>query len=730
MQRCRLLLGCCLFLIPVGPLARETLILRDGGRRATEAFLFEKGQFSAPDATATLPATMVSDWWLGGESQKSTAAPSSSGVVPDSAALETLTRWRDEALALAEHYPGCRGVQVLDAGFFRLAADHRHVYRYHFAGLVLNEELQEWGNLSLGFTEGRSRVKVLFARCLTPDGHILTLDPRAIAIVRPGSGTEFFDPNARQLNANLPGVQVGTLVEYMFEYETFAPEDWRLFFASFYFQGDVPVCRSTLEVSVPVDITLFSWEENWHQAGESGLAAFFSRLWPGHPYQRRTETVAGAKYQSRTWEKRNIGPLVTEPDMPPWTEVAPAVYTTILTDWTHVNRLIGDLQRERIVVTPEIQSTADTVTREARAQTDKVAALYHWVQKNIRYISIKSSLSSGWSGHPAAATLHNGYGDCTDKSILFCALLRAIGVEAEPVVLRTNDEGFFVPRYPMVFGNHCITEAHLATGDLFLDATTQDHRFPALRADDHGVLALNFMRGTRRVIPVPPGMEAHGKASVESMEISAAATLRVSSSCRYAGDYEAALRGGWKQVPEPLRSPIMQQYLNGIAPGAQLESFRMPDPQDLAVPFTLDFSYHIPGFVSATGALRILQLPERERHFPEVALEHRRYPIVYRTSEAFERRLTLRIPSGWRLVQNPSDAAVQNPHVSYRENYRLAGQALELTISFARCSQRIPVGDYGAYRKALREIEELTKKPLFFEVIPAATAGAKPSEQR
>lgn len=745
LRRARSVLGSCLLLaglllptLAVTTAAREALILRDGSRIEADSIIFDGQAFRQRDVPAAkpVPRNQASDWFLSADSKTTPAATAAAvpgaSAAADPAILQELLRQRTEAQALAARFPGCKGVQVLDEGFYRLTADHRHLYRYHFVGLILNEDLLSWGSLAFGFTEGRSRVKVSTARCLTPDGRVLVLDPKEMSVTNAAArGDEFFDPNARQVTGNIPGVEVGALVEYLYEYDNYAPEDWRIFFPTFYFQGDLPVNHSVFHVEVPTGTKLLWWQENWTAGVPPKPWYHYVLPWHWRPAAKgfslrqavpdaSTGTAVGkaAAYDAYTWEKHNIPPVVNEPSMPPWSEIAPAVYATIMDDWSHLNALIGGMQRERLKSTPEIQAKAAELTRGLDTPDAKAAALYHWVQKNIRYISIKSSLSSGWAGHPAAETLANGYGDCTDKSNLLAALLRTVGIDAEPVVLRTNDAGLFVPRHPMIHANHCITEVHMGDRDFYLDSTTQDHRYPALRSDDHGVVAYNFIGGWRREVPVPPGVEAHGKVAMDDMTLQPDGVLNVYSCNQYRGGYEAGLRGGWKQVPDALRRQLMQQYLNGFAPGARLEDFTMPDPQNLDTPFTLEYRYRLPAYVVPAGKLRVFQFPDREEHFPEIGLAQRRYAVNYTTSEATTRTVTLKIPAGWRVVELPPAVNINSRYVHYMESYSVTGGEIKAQFQFERKTRRVPVSDYAAYRKALSAIATATQRPLYLETAP------------
>lgn len=699
--------------------ASETLILRNGGKtEEAEYFVFKDGSFYNQGRFAA-DREQVQDWWLSSSADNPETAAVTTDLPEDE--IKRLKAHRKEGQKFAKDFPGVNGVYIIDDGMFQLTSDDRHIYRYHFVGLILNEDALDWGKITLGFTEGRSRSKILYAKNLTPDNRVFTLNPDDVTVGKAGDKAEFFDPNSRVLSGTVPGVEVGSVIEYAYEYETYAPEDPLIFFPGYYFQMNLPSLSSALEVRVPKDKELYYWEENWDTVPEK-KRGFWSRLLNRKKKQeKRAErssitTEDGKQYTVYEWKRIKMPPIVEEPMMPPVSEVAPQVHATFMKDWDHLDELTGSMQKERIKVTEELKTIVEDLVKDAKTTEDKVARIYHWVQKNIRYISIKSSLSSGWAGHPADETLEKGYGDCTDKSVLLCSMLKVIGIEAEPIVLRTNDKGKFDPEYPVLACNHCITKVHLAERSIYLDTTTQDHRYPSLRADDHGVLAINFMRREREHVPIPEGAEADGKIAKEKMKLYEDGTLFITSSNRYQGRYEAGLRGGWKQVPEQMRRRIMQQYLNGLAPGAMLEEFTMPDPQDLSAPFYLDYTYRLNNYLQQAKDLRIMPIPDREMNFPEAGLASRRYPIAYTTAKALERNLEIQVPEKLTTVSVPETIEINNQHVHYSESFSVKNGIIKGKIRFERFSVRVSPEDYPEYRRALQKIEQITKRPIYLEV--------------
>lgn len=697
--------------------AGDTLILENGQRREADRFDFTDETFTTDPQDPGIPRDTVRDWWLNSRDTDNTAQSASGPPAPN--AIAQLKEYRRQAQIFAEEYPNVNGIHLLDNGEFVLTADKRHLYRYHFVGYVMDEAQLDWRDIGLWFTKGRSRCRILRARSLSPEDEVYNLDVNDIKISTPSRGAEHFDPNSRTMSAVIPGVEVGSVIEYIYEYENYAPAEWRLFFPSYYFQGKTPVWKSRFKVRVPVGEKLYSWEQNWRIPGQRKWYSFITDIlffWT-RPYDRTTVTDSeGNEYHEYVWSRRKMPPLTPEPRMPPANEITPAVYSTIMKDWDRLNELNSEMQLERLKPTDKIRELAARLTEKCTDKDAKIARLYHWVQKNIRYISVKASLSSGWAGHPAAETLAQGYGDCIDKSVLFATMLQTIDIDAVPVVLRTNDAGLFNPRYPVLACNHAITEVKTDGRIFYLDPTSQDYRYPAFRADDHGALAFNFIDGTRRQIPIPSAMQANGKTSQVEINIESNGDIRVQIQNSYAGAYEAGLRASWKRVPKKARHQIMQQYLNGIAPGARLETFELATPEDLSQPFTMSFAFRAPRYLSHADEYRIFEFPDRALSFPETALGGREHPIAYTTARALHRTINLTFPENMQLLEAPEDFAVETDNVSYKETFtRPAPRTLVLESYFERRAQRIPASQYKRYRDTTLQIQEQTTQPVYFQ---------------
>ncbi len=117
-------------------------------------------------------------------------------------------------------------------------------------------------------------------------------------------------------------------------------------------------------------------------------------------------------------------------------EVRPHVQLTTFQSWDEVGQWYADLQRERVVPDEKIKIKAEEVIKGRATEKDRVTALYEYVAKNFRYVSL--SLGQGrYQPHAATAVMANQYGDCKDKHTLLASMLAATGLRAYPVLINS-----------------------------------------------------------------------------------------------------------------------------------------------------------------------------------------------------------------------------------------------------------------------------------------------------
>ncbi|WP_028101910.1 DUF3857 domain-containing protein [Pseudoduganella violaceinigra] len=195
------------------------------------------------------------------------------------------------------------------------------------------------------------------------------------------------------------------------------------------------------------------------------------------------------------FEEKGLEPVLPEQFVPDDVEQVRWMQFSDFQDWAEVNEWALDLFGASTA--PGVLDGPLRVARAAKTKEEQVARVLEYVQNEIRYLSV----SMGENSHrpfPPAKVLERRYGDCKDKSLLAVSMLRALGVDASPVlVATTTHKGLSkVLPSPIVF-NHAIVRVALNGKEYYLDPT---------RRGQYGKLdSMGQAHAGRQVLVVKPG---------------------------------------------------------------------------------------------------------------------------------------------------------------------------------------------------------------------------------
>ncbi|MDD5529210.1 MAG: DUF3857 and transglutaminase domain-containing protein [bacterium] len=609
----------------------------------------------------------------------------------DTIPIKEIIKISNEAV---KKYGSAKGIIILDNGTNILNPDGTQINKFHFIGKILSPETRSWADIRLSFDETRGSIKVLLARTIHPDGSVSWLDYSKIKTILPAQGMAFFN-KYKNIVFNLPDVSVGDIVECAYESELLKPYDSKQFEPCTFFGSGEPVIDEIFTVILPDTIKLNIYTRN------------------GAPEAKITKEGSNKIY---TWEMKNIPPRTEETYMPGSISLVPGVFCTILHSWDYWFDKESNWYKERLEITPEIKELITKVVSDAKTKEDSTAMIYHWVQTNIRYISIKGGLASGASGHPATATLKAGYGDCTDKANLLATMLRGIGLNAYPVTVYTNDNGRIPYReIPILWGNHQIVEVRTPKDTFWLDPVSETYRYPYFGASDHGILCINASCRSLDSIPVPPP-EDNARNYTLTAEIDTNGNVMLESYKKYTGATEAGLREYYKYTKEDDYKDRFQEMINAESPGAELISYEVGSTKDLMKQFYLQWKYKMTNYPTCVGNLWVLKVPEFNKYeFPEVASATRKYNIEYSTSSEVSHHSEIKIPSIYKINWLPPALKIKNKYASYTAEYTVKDNKITFIDKLCKYERIIPVKDYQMYKSFLIKVANYSKLPMIIQ---------------
>ncbi len=267
---------------------------------------------------------------------------------------------------------------------------------------------KRYSEIKLAYNPAWQQVELTQAKVTLPDGTIKEISDEELNIMDAGwvaAAPRY--PAEKILVANLPGVEVGSILEV----EYVSTVDGKPFFSTTQtFNGHEPIDRTTFTITAPETLKL--------DVRNTGVA--------------ETQT-AGDDTITYEWTAENQPAVKKEEALPAWWTFNPAVFISAGT-W----KSYGHELREHLLAQTRNQPRADALARELTADLEtneaKVIALRDWVAKNLR------AAGPGFTGLPISAltpadqTLTERYGNNADRMVVLYTLLKAAKLKPELVL--------------------------------------------------------------------------------------------------------------------------------------------------------------------------------------------------------------------------------------------------------------------------------------------------------
>jgi hypothetical protein len=239
------------------------------------------------------------------------------------------------------------------------------------------------------------------------------------------------------------------------------------------------------------------------------------------------ETSNEKKKSSHRW---SIGPGDARRegrDSLPWIVVqvveAPSIRANTISvgsDWQTVGRNFRARVNDLCAVDPEIERQAHTLASRDDPLSVKLDAVQRFMELEMHYLGLIDEHTEIFPP-PAVEVLRSGFGDCKGLSALSVALLRALAVKSELVLLATTARPVFAADLPnLAQFDHCIVWADDGQGGVWMDPAAPgwpagrlpnaDLRWPRLTLHETGPRLDTKPRGHG----VPGVVEVVGRAEI------------------------------------------------------------------------------------------------------------------------------------------------------------------------------------------------------------------------
>ncbi|MDJ0277880.1 tetratricopeptide repeat protein [Sphingomonas sp. 2R-10] len=390
---------------------------------------------------------------------------------------------------------------------------------------------------------------------------------------------------------------------------------------------------------------------------------------------------------------------------PPLLEVAS------FADWADVSKTFEPLYRTDglIAAGSPLAGEVTAIVKAEPTPIGRAQRALEVVQDKIRYLAVGMD-GGNYVPQTPARTWEVRYGDCKAKTVMLLAMLRTMGIEAEPVIASVGLGDFVPERLPSAAAfNHVFVRATIGGETLWLDGTGSNARIADIR-DTPGV---GYVLPLRAAGAQPMKIETHAAArpmvelTIDADE-SGAVDLpsAVSVTMVTHGAMAAQLRAAKSQVGPKEQRELISTVLQGtIGEGQFADGSITPDAA------TGDVTIRARGVVNTSwsvedrrrkrslgGALDDMDFsPDRSRP------DWKDIPVAAPPPMAMVRHVRVTLPDGGRgfTLDGTPDADQTLAGIKVRRTTRLVGGLLTMDERFDLTGVEVPAARIPAERDAV-----------------------------
>jgi hypothetical protein len=137
------------------------------------------------------------------------------------------------------------------------------------------------------------------------------------------------------------------------------------------------------------------------------------------------------------WKLSKVPAMGEQDYTPSWYDPYPMIMVSEYKSWKDVNDWALNLFPFNGKLSPGLQKKVREIEKAYTSPEQRILAALHFVQDDVRYLGIEMGQNSHRPNSPDKIYAQR-FGDCKDKSYLLCTLLRAMGIEANPVMINTS----------------------------------------------------------------------------------------------------------------------------------------------------------------------------------------------------------------------------------------------------------------------------------------------------
>ncbi len=552
--------------------------------------------------------------------------------------------------------------------------------------------VQQWGQVVIGYNSENEQVQISYVRVHKADGSIVTAPADAVQdLSSPMAQEAPVYTDYRQKHITVPALRPGEVLEYQIETVMNKPLAPGQFWMQYDFAKHGIVLDEELELNIPSG-------RNVKLKTATGKDPVISEENGRKIYRWKSAHLEDDEDKSDDDKDKKKKKKPSEPE-------PPAVQMTTFTSWAEMGEWYAGLEKDRRQPTPEIRAKAAELTAGKTTDLEKIQALYDYVAKNFRYVSLSFGVGR-YQPHAAESVLHNQYGDCKDKHTLLASLLEAEGFHASSALINSSRK--LDPDLPSPYQfDHVITMVPLPNDEVWMDTTTEIAPFR--------LLSFNLRKKQALVIPASgtphleetPANPPMPSLQVEDIEgtVNDSGKLEATVHFTSRGDAELLMRTIFRRVPNARWKQLAESISASGGMRGKVAEIHAGDPGETTKPFEFTYKISSSDYLDWTQKKIQLALPFSGMDLPPAPDDDDSATDPIKLGAPGEQlyHLKLTFPEKYTL-RSPVSFSVKRDYAEYQASYQLNGHVLTADRKMVLRERELPqsrAGDYRSFEQSL-----------------------------
>jgi transglutaminase-like putative cysteine protease len=417
------------------------------------------------------------------------------------------------------------------------------------------------------------------------------------------------------------------------------------------------------------------------------------------------------KENSFTWVLNNYKPLIRELFQPSLDEILPHVrvgpsdfirdgFAGSYRTWDDYGKFQLKLNSNRDILPDNIKKDVHQIADGLPTTEEKITALYNYLQKNTRYISIQLGIG-GIQPFEAKYVAEKKYGDCKALSNYMVALLKEANIKANYVVVKAGAEvkKGLDETFPAHYSNHVIVCVPDGKDSIWLECTDKDVSagYMGKFTGNRQVLLIDEKGSYITSTPSYKHTDNLQLRTVTAM-VDKDGNLQAEVKTHFTGLAQEELHNLLHYYTPEQRTKYLNEVISLPTYKIEKNDYKETKSRIPAMDETLIITS--PNYASTSGK-RLFITPNlfNKSNMRLPTDKPRKYDIELSYAFRDIDTVNITIPDGYTVEAQPQNVSLSNKFGNYKVNYTVTANTIQLVRLQERLNSRYPASDYEALAK-------------------------------